>query len=70
MPKRSCVNVYNFCDRKLSTHSGTLITSNSDSKNQQSEANCTSQLLENLRNVNYIHPYMTIFGVQIQQICN
>ena len=65
MPKRSCVNVYNFCDRKLSTHSRTLITSNSDSKNQQSEANCTSQLLENLRNVNYIHPYMTIFGVQI-----
>ena len=63
--KRSCVNVYKFCDRKLATHSGTLITSNSDSKNQQSEGNCTSQLLENLRNVNYIHPYMTIFGVQI-----
>ena len=57
--------VYKFCDRKLATHSGTLITSNSDSKNQQSGANCTSQLLKNLRNLNYIYPYMTIFGVQI-----
>ena len=56
--------VYSYFDKKNATGTGIGIASDAVSKNQQLAKDHTSQLLESLKNVEYIYLLKITFGVQ------